>query len=256
MENITAIIIAKNEESNITECLKSVSWVNEIVLVDAESTDKTVEFAKAFTTNIFLHKWEGFAKQKEFALSKASNEWVLNVDADERISPLLKEEIINLKENNVSGYYLRRENYLLKKHIKSCGWDNDYQLRLVRKSKTRLTNRLVHEGFVVDGKTERLINRLIHYTFTSIEKTVTKINHYTSLRAEELFKKKKNISGFGIVAHGLAGFFKFFILLRGYRDGVHGLVISLFHSITTFLVYMKVWELQTGGRKINEELVK
>ena len=87
MENITAIIIAKNEESNITECLKSISWVNEIVLVDAESTDKTVEFAKAFTTNIFLHKWEGFAKQKEFALSKTSNEWVLNVDADERISP-------------------------------------------------------------------------------------------------------------------------------------------------------------------------
>ena len=211
MENITAIIIAKNEESNITECLKSISWVNEIVLVDAESTDKTVEFAKAFTTNIFLHKWEGFAKQKEFALSKTSNEWVLNVDADERISPLLKEEIINLKENDVSGYYLRRENYLLKKHIKSCGWDNDYQLRLVRKSKTRLTNRLVHEGFVVDGKTERLVNRLIHYTFTSIEKTVTKINHYTSLRAEELFREEKKHKWFWNCCSWFGWFFQSFL---------------------------------------------
>lgn len=253
MNNISAVVITKNEEANITDCLKSISWVDEIVLVDAESTDKTVELAKNFTSSIFIRNWEGFAKQKEFALSKVSNEWILNIDADERISSALKDEIINLNQDDADGYYLWRENYLLKKHIKSCGWDNDYQLRLVKTSKTHLTDRLVHEGFSVDGKTNRLNNRLIHYTFTSIEKTVTKINHYTTLRAEELFKKNKTIGGFGIVAHGLAGFFKFFFLLRGYRDGVHGLVISLFHSITTFLSYMKLWELQIEARKINEE---
>ena len=134
----------------------------------------------------------------------------------------LKEEIINLTDKDVNGYYLRRENYFLKKHIKSCGWDNDYQLRLVRKSKTRLTDRLVHEGFVVDGKTERLKNRLIHYTFTSIEKTISKINHYSSLRAEELFREKKKVGGLTIITHGLAAFFRFFIVLRGYKDGVYG----------------------------------
>jgi len=96
MDNISAVIIAKNEEANIPECLKSISWVNEIILVDAESTDKTVELTKNFTSKIFIRKWEGFAKQKEFALSKASNEWILNIDADERISPLLKDEIVNL----------------------------------------------------------------------------------------------------------------------------------------------------------------
>jgi len=170
MDNISAVIIAKNEKANICECLKSIGWVNEIILVDAESTDKTVELAKNFTSKVFIHKWEGFAKQKEFALSQASIEWILNLDADERISPLLKEEIINLTDKDIDGYYLRRENYFFKKHIKSCGWYNDYQLRLVRKSKTRLTDRLVHEGFAVDGETECLKNHLIHYTFTSIEK--------------------------------------------------------------------------------------
>jgi len=249
MDNISAVIIAKNEEANIPECLKSISWVNEIILVDAESTDKTVELAKNFTSKIFIRKWEGFAKQKEFALSKASNEWILNIDADERISPLLKDEIVNLIDRNIDGYYLRRENYFLGKHIKSCGWDDDYQLRLVRKSKTRLTDRLVHEGFSVDGKTERLTNRLIHYTFTSIEKTISKINHYSSLQAEELFRKKKNVGGFTIIFHGIAAFFRFFIALGGYKDGVYGLIISLFNSITTFLIYMKVWELQTKAKK-------
>ena len=249
MDNISAVIIAKNEEANIPECLKSISWVNEIILVDAESTDKTVELTKNFTSKIFIRKWEGFAKQKEFALSKASNEWILNIDADERISPLLKDEIVNLIDRNIDGYYLRRENYFLGKHIKSCGWDDDYQLRLVRKSKTRLTDRLVHEGFSVDGKTERLTNRLIHYTFTSIEKTISKINHYSSLQAEELFRKKKNVGGLTIIFHGIAAFFRFLIALGGYKDGVYGLIISLFNSITTFLIYMKVWELQTKAKK-------
>jgi glycosyltransferase involved in cell wall biosynthesis len=249
MDNISAVIIAKNEEANISECLKSISWVNEIILVDAESTDKTVELSKNFTSKIFIHKWEGFAKQKEFALSKASNEWILNIDADERISPLLKDEIINLIDGDIDGYYLRRENYFLNKRIKSCGWDNDYQLRLVRKSKTHLTDRLVHEGFLVDGKTERLKNRLIHYTFTSIEKTISKINHYSSLKADELFRKKQHSGGLTIITHGLAAFFRFFIALGGYKEGVHGLIISLFNSITTLLVYMKVWELQTKAKK-------
>jgi glycosyltransferase involved in cell wall biosynthesis len=249
MKNISAVIITKNEETNITECLKSISWTNEIILVDAQSTDKTVELAKDFTSKIFVHEWEGFAKQKEFALSKVSNEWVLNIDADERISPMLKDEIINLEENDADGYYIRRENYLLKKHIKSCGWDNDYQLKLVRKSKTRLADRLVHERFIVDGKTERLKHRLVHFTFTSIEKTLGKINYYSSLRAEELFNKGKQVGGFTIISHGLAAFFKFYILYGGFRDGVYGLIISLFNSFTKFLVYMKVWELQKQSKK-------
>lgn len=243
MNKISAFVITKNEESNITDCLKSIDWVDEIVVVDAESNDKTVELAQRFTSKIFIHPWEGFVKQKEFALSKTSNEWVLSIDADERVSPSLKDEILSLNGEDADGYYFRRQNYFLKKNIKYCGWDNDYQLKLVRKSKAKFTDRLVHEGLMVDGKTRRLQNRLIHFTFTSVEKTMTKINHYTSLQAKELIKKRKKISGFTIVSHGIAAFLRFFIVLRGYKDGVHGLIISLFNSITTFLVYMKAWEL-------------
>jgi glycosyltransferase involved in cell wall biosynthesis len=248
MNKISAVVIAKNEEANISDCLQSVSWADEIILVDAESVDDTVKLAKNFTSNVFIHKWEGYAKQKEFAFSKVANEWILNIDADERVSQGLKEEILNLKENDIDGYYLRRENYFLKKHIKSCGWDNDYQLRLVRKSKTKLTNRLVHEGAIVDGKTARLNNRLIHYTFTSIEKTVAKINNYSSLRAQELANTNKQTGGFVIISHGFAAFFKFYFMLRGFKDGVHGLIISLFHSITTSLVYMKLWEIRRKAK--------
>ncbi len=253
MNKISAIIITKNEEANITECLKSIAWVDEIILVDAESSDRTIELAKNFTSKIFVNKWEGFVKQKEFALGKVSNDWVLNIDADERVTSLLKDEIVALNNEEFDGYYFRRENYLLKKHIKYCGWDNDYQLRLFRKSKVKLTDRLVHEGFIVEGKTKRLKNRLIHYTFISIEKTIGKINHYSSLQAQELFNKKKNVGGFTIISHGLAAFFRFYISLRGYKDGVHGLVVSLFNSLTTLMVYMKVWELQSESKLTNDK---
>lgn len=244
MKNISAIVITKNEEANIDDCLKSLSWVDEIILVDSESTDKTVETAKKYTSKIFINKWEGFKKQKEFALSKTSFEWVLSIDADERVSPLLKEEIVNLTANNVDGYYLWRQNYLFDKHIKSCGWNNDYQLRLFRKSKAKLTDRLVHEGFIVEGKTRKLKHRLIHYTFRSVEKTMNKINHYSTLKAEELLRKNKKTSGIGIVIHGLTGFFRFYFLLGGIKDGVHGLIVSLLHVVTTLLSYMKLWEMQ------------
>jgi glycosyltransferase involved in cell wall biosynthesis len=242
MKNISAIVITKNEGANIADCLKSIDWADEIILVDAESSDRTVEIAKSFNSKIFIHQWEGFAKQKEFALTKTSNEWILHIDADERISPALRDEIIALQETDINGYYLRRQNYLLNKHIKSCGWDNDYQLRLVRKSKSKLNDRLVHEKFIVDGKTGQLKNRLIHLTFTSIEKTIFKINHYTSLKAEELFLKNRKVGGWGIVVHGFTGFFKFYFLLGGFKDGIHGLVISLLHLITTLVSYIKLWE--------------
>lgn len=244
MDKISVILITKNEEANIQDCLKSVDWADEIILVDAESTDNTIMIAKLFNPKIFVRKWDGYAAQKAFALSKASNEWVLSIDADERVSPSLKDEILSLKDNDADGYYIRRQNYFLRRHIKSCGWDNDFQLRLFKKSATKLTDRLVHEGFVVNGVTKRLNNRLIHFTFTSIEKTINKINHYSSLKAEELFKKNKRSNGFTIIAHGLAAFFRFFIVLGGYKEGVHGMIISLFNSFTTFLVYMKLWELR------------
>ncbi len=244
MNKISVIIITKDEEKNILDCLKSVDWADEIIVVDSESTDRTVELAKQFTDKIFIRKWEGYVSQKRYALSLATNEWVLSVDADERITPELKEEILNLSPADFSGFRIRRKNFLLKKEITSCGWEKDYQLRLMRKDKASFSDRLVHEKFIVDGKVGTLNNPMLHYTFSSFSEYFSKINHYSSLKAQELFAKKKSINSWTIFSHTVAAFFAFFIIKRGFKDGVYGLIISLLHSVSTMMNYIKLWELQ------------
>jgi glycosyltransferase involved in cell wall biosynthesis len=244
VNKISVIVITKDEEKNISDCLKSVEWADEIIVVDAESTDRTIELAKKYTDKIFIRKWEGYVPQKKYALSLASNEWVLSVDADERITTELKNEILNISSGTFDGYKIRRKNFLLNKEITSCGWGNDYQLRLFKKEKTNLTERLVHEGFTVDGKIGMLKNPMLHYTFSSFTDYFNKINYYTSLKAEELFKQKRKINGWTIFSHTVSAFFLFFINKRGFRDGVRGLIISLLHSVSTMLNYIKLWELQ------------
>ena len=244
MNKISVTVITKDEEKNISDCLRSVNWADEIIVVDSESTDRTAELAKQFTDKIFIRKWEGYVPQKKYALSLASNEWVLSLDADERITPELKEEILNLAPANYSGFRIRRKNFLLKKEITSCGWEKDYQLRLMRKDKSSFSDRLVHEKFIVDGQVEKLKNPMIHYTFTSFSEYFSKINHYSSLKAQELFQKKERVGAWTIFSHTVSAFFAFFIFRRGFKDGVYGLIISLLHSVSTMMNYIKLWELQ------------
>lgn len=251
-EKISAIIIAGNEEDNIRDCLESVKWCDEIILVDSESKDKTVEIAKEYTDKVLIKKWEGFAKQKRYSLEQASNEWVISIDADERVSPELKNEIRKLLEgeSQFDGYKIPRENYFLNKQIKYCGWGNDYQLRLFKKSKTKVTDRKVHEGFVVDGNVSKLQNVIIHHTQKTIFGTITKINIYSTLEAQEKFEKKK-VKPSQIITHPIAAFLNYYISRKGYKDGVHGLMISLIHAMTNMLTYMKLWEMQNVKRKNN-----
>ena len=244
MNKISVTVITKDEEKNISDCLRSVDWADEIIVVDSESTDRTAELAKQFTDKIFIRKWEGYVPQKKYALSLATNEWVLSLDADERVTSELKDEIINLSPGEFSGFKIRRKNFLLKKEITSCGWEKDYQLRLMRKDKSSFSDRLVHEKFIVDGQVEKLKNPMIHYTFTSFSEYFSKINHYSSLKAQELFQKKKRVGAWTIFSHTVSAFFAFFIFRRGFKDGVYGLIISLLHSVSTMMNYIKLWELQ------------
>ncbi len=244
MDKISVIVITKDEEKNIYDCLKSVDWADEIIVVDAESTDKTVEIAKQFTDKIIVRKWEGYVPQKRYALSLAKNEWDLSLDADERITAELREEIFNLSPEDYSGFRIRRKNFLLKKEITSCGWEKDYQMRLMKKSKTDFSDRLVHEKFIAEGKTGTLKNPMLHYTFTSFSEYFSKINHYSSLKSEELFNKKKRVGSWMIFSHTVSAFFAFYFIKRGFKDGVHGLIISFLHSVSTMMNYIKLWELQ------------
>jgi len=239
---ISVIIITGNEEENILDCLKSVSWAAEIIVVDSESVDKTLEIAKEVTNKIFLNKWEGYARQKLFAMEKSKNGWVLSIDADERVKPELAEEILTKDLSVAVGYYIRRENYFMGKLITGCGWGNDYQLRLFKKSKTKLTDNLVHEGFVVDGKRLKLKRTIIHLTNKNLYQAIEKANKYSSLESIEKYKSK-NVSALAIIFKPIFELYQHFVARKGYKDGVHGLLVSLIHALTKLMVLSKIWEL-------------
>ncbi|MCZ7611468.1 MAG: glycosyltransferase family 2 protein [Ignavibacterium sp.] len=242
---ISAVIITGNEEKNIKDCLQSVTWADEIIVVDSESIDNTVKIAKEFTDKVFVQKWLGYAEQKSYALSLAKNEWVISLDADERVTEALKDEILSLNLDNTkySAFKIKRENYFIGKKINGCGWGNDYQLRLFIKSRTRLDERLVHEKFIVEGEVAELKNPILHYSYNDLKEGFDKINVYSSLEAEEKFSKKK-VSTLRIIFYPVFAFLHHYLIRKGIKDGKHGLMISLMHAVTKLQVQMKIWELK------------
>lgn len=243
MNKISVVIITKNEAQNISDCLESVKWADEIIVVDSGSEDETISIAKRFTDKVLINEWKGFADQKSFAMNQASNEWILSIDADERVTEKLKDEILNSDLNQFDGYRIKRENYFLGKLIRGCGWGNDYQLRLFRKSKTKLTNRLVHEGFEVEGKIGQLKNSMQHFSYRNFSDAITKINHYSTLEAIEKQNRKK-VTAFTIVVTPVVAFLQHFFLRKGFIDGIYGLFVSIMHAITKLQVQLKIWELK------------
>lgn len=240
---ISVIIITKNENQNITDCLNSVKWADEIIIIDAESSDNTIELAKKFTDKVFIRKWNGYSDQKMYALSLAKNEWVLSLDADERITDELKNEILFSDLSIADGYKISRANYFLGRLIRGCGWSHDYQLRLFRKSKTKVTERMVHEGFIVDGKISELKSSMLHYSYRNFHDAMNKINQYSTLEAQEKYQRKK-VNGFTILLNPFIAFVQFFIFRKGFIDGAHGLLVSIMHGMTKMMMYIKMWELQ------------
>ena len=245
MHRLSVTIIAGAEEENIRGCLETVRWADEIIVVNNFTDDRTVEIAREFTSRVFQRKWEGFASQKRFALEQATHEWVLSIDADERVSPELHSEVLSIIKSDTpfNGFQIPRRSYFLDRWIKSCGWYPGYQLRLFRKTKARMTDRLVHEGFEVDGTIGTLAGDIIHYTHPSIKITIQKINEYSSLQALEKYEKRK-VSTAGLIFRPILAFLQMFIGRKGYRDGAYGAMVSIIHAITYSLMVMKMWELQ------------
>lgn len=250
MQKISGIIICRNEEKNIDDCLKSISWCEEIIIVDSGSTDKTIEIAKKHTDKIFFNEWRGFSIQRKFALTKTSNDWVLVLDADERCTDELAQEIKNILTGNIQekGFFIPRKSFFLNKWIKHCGWYPDYKLRLFNKNNVTISDRLVHEGYEVNGQTQNLKNDLLHYTVTSISEFTEKINHYSTLSAQEKWNKR-TISFLYLFFVPWFEFTKKFIFQAGFLDGINGLMVSYFHMITKLLTYMKIRELQSKSTK-------
>jgi glycosyltransferase involved in cell wall biosynthesis len=244
-DTISVIVITRNEESNIVECLQSVSWVNEIVVVDSQSTDRTVELAKQCAQKIIVAEWQGYAAAKNTALEHATSEWILWLDADERVTHDLASEIQSIVCNSselYDAYEVARRAYFIGKWIKHSGWYPGYVTRLFRKDHATFTSTRVHERIEINGSVGHLQNDLLHYTDTTIYHYLDKFNHYTTLAADDVKQNEKRFSVFDITLRPLYLFFKMYVLRLGFLDGKHGFVLALLSASYVFVKYAKVHE--------------
>jgi glycosyltransferase involved in cell wall biosynthesis len=241
---ISAVILTKNEEENILRCLQSLSWCDELIVVDDNSTDKTIEIAKKKGAKVYSRLLKNdFSAQRNFGLDKAKNDWVLFIDADEKVTSALWYEIMshtNNPTNEYAGFYIKRIDTMWHKELKHGETGKIKLLRLAKKQSGKWQNN-VHEVWKVNGKTLTLNNSMLHYPHPSVGTFLKEINLYTDLRSEELYKKKKQVNWWSIIFYPKAKFIHNYILRAGFLDGLPGLVFALMMSFHSFLVRAKLW---------------
>ena len=254
-EKISVIVITRNEEKNIRGCLDSVKWADEIVLIDQTSTDKTLEIAGEYTNKIFITEYKGFCEpDRMFAISKTSNEWILYIDADERISDNLRDEIISLLgrgEDKFDAYYIPRKTFFLGEWIKGCGWQMDL-IRLFKKDKVVFSDKIHQDGQSL-GRAGYLKGHILHYSYRGLTEYFEKFNQYTSIMAEEEYKKglrvgKSNFLPLFLMKPAYVMLRKYF-WQKGFKEGFAGFFISFSAALGIFVSYAKVWEKQKVGSK-------
>ena len=248
---ITLFIIAHHEEAKIAKCILSArGLVHEIVVVNGLSQDKTALVCRELGAQVYDRAFDGFANQKNFALSKVTSEWALNLDADERISPELKEEIARVVQNTgCAGFDIPFCNYFLGKKMRFSGLNKEHHLRLVRTQKARYVGGLVHEGLEVDGKIGRMHNPINHYSYDTIEAYFNKFNKYTSLAAEQMYQNGRRFSLAFVLVTIPFEFIKRYLLKLGLLDGLRGLLWAAFSAFYVFVKYAKLWQVQEQNEK-------
>jgi glycosyltransferase involved in cell wall biosynthesis len=241
-KGITAVVLTKNEEKNLPQCLDSVSWVDEKIIVDDESTDKTIKIAEKAGAKVFKRKLDDFASQRNFALSKVKTEWVLLIDPDETLPQKLQREMLQaMKLKGIDGFYFPRKNIIFGQWIKHSGWYPDYQLHFFRTKKGKYVGK-VHEQVEIKGKVGYLKTPLIHNNYQSITQFLEKLTHYTDLAAEKQIKLGYQFSWPDLIQKPLDEFLRRFFAEKGYKDGIHGLALGLLQSFSELVVYLRIWE--------------
>ena len=250
---VSACVITKNEEANIRECLESVSWADEIVVVDSFSTDRTVEIARAFTDKVIQRAWPGINAQRQFALEQAAGEWVFCIDADERVSPELRESIeaaFRDGDPDCDGFLCPRLTHFLGRWIRHSGWYPDYKLRLFRRSKGRFGDNDPHDRVLLDGPTRKLRGDLIHHTYRDLAHNVSTVNSFTTTAVEGLHRRGTRFHLAMMIVQPPLTFLKKYLLNRGFLDGVPGLIIAGVTGFRVFLKHAKLWEMRkAAGRE-------
>lgn len=243
---ISAIIVCYNEEDNIRTCLESVRWCDEIVVVDAHSTDRTLDIVREFTDRIFVRDWPGYWEQKQFALDQAKLEWVLNLDADESVSAELRAEIqheLADRAPGIDGFYIPRLVHYLGRWWYRGGWYPDYRLRLFRRSKGRWGGVNPHEKVLIEGRTRRLSGSLLHFTYADVSEHLLTVNRLTDISAIEALKRDK-VGKARWLFRPTWRFLRSLLIDRGILEGWPGFFVAATAAFYVFLKYVKALELR------------
>jgi glycosyltransferase involved in cell wall biosynthesis len=243
-EPLTVIVPCFNEEENIQECLESVTWADEILVVDSHSRDRTLEIARRYTSRIIQREYINSASQKNWAIPQATHRWVMVLDSDERVSPGLRDEIRALlaRGPDRDGYVLKRVNHFLGQRIRFGGWGRDRVLRLWDRTKGKYQDKEVHAEVDVAGSVGELKHPLLHNTFKSWDSYLHKIDRYTSWGADEYLRKGRRAGALDLVFRPPARFVKRYLLQLGILDGIPGLMITGLDTWAVFVKYARLWE--------------
>jgi len=240
---LSAAIITKNEEDKIADCLDSVAFAGEVVVVDSGSTDRTVEIAKAKGARVIFNQWPGHIQQKNFAIDQTRGEWVLSLDADERVSPGLKAEIERALANPAAdGYAIPRLVFYINRWIRHCGWYPARKVRLFRRDRGRWGGENPHDAIFLKGRREILDGDIYHLSFDNLSDHLRTINSFTDIAAAERAAKNKKAGWLSIALRPPATFLKMYILKLGFLDGAPGVIAAVLSAYHVFCKYIKIWE--------------
>ena len=244
---ISIVIITKNEEKNLSACLESVQWAKEIIVVDGKSADRTAEVAKSSGAKVMVREMDVEGRHRNFAYAQATQEWVLSLDADERVSPELAnelKEIVVQNDGGISAYSIPVKTYIGTRWIRSAGYYPARKLRLHRRGKFRYEESGVHPRAFLDGKEQNLNGDIIHYGYRNFSHMIEKMNHQTTLEAEKWVSENRQVSFLKIIYKMCDRFLRNYIGKKGYSDGFMGFFMSIFHALYQLFTYAKYWEIK------------
>ena len=245
---ISATVIVKNEEKNISDCLNSLDFADEIIVVDSGSSDRTGAICRSHPKVRFYERaWEGFGRQKDIAADLAVNDWIFNIDADERVSPILKSSIMSAPFEKYDGFRVARENYFGSRWIRRCGWYPDYNLRLYDRNKCRYGERAVHEAVSCQGLVSTLSGNLLHFTYEGTGDYLRRMERYSTLAAEQMITDGRRPGFVSLLVRPIFTFFKMYVMKGGVLEGHDGFILSSLYACYTFCKYAKAIEMVRKG---------
>ena len=259
-EKLSAFVICYNEEDQIRECLESLSFCDEIVVIDSFSKDRTVEICNEMGAKVIQRPWPGYRAQKAFGLEATAHAWVVNLDADERVSPELRDSILKvlqeehrqrsdsaMREDAFDGYEISRVVHYLNRWWRKGGWYPEYRVRFFRKSRVTWGGVDPHEKPIVDGKIGRLEGELFHFTYTDMNEQFSRLHAHSTVAALEEYKRGKDATLKHLLVNPFLRILKFYVLKKGYREGRAGLIVAVIEGYYTFMKYAKLWEMRHGA---------